>query len=104
MRKSFLGIGVVVALTCSAALVLAQRPEHVEAEQGPPAFVVEAWETVEAPVVPENGPPAWVQARHAMAQELGLPGPPPEIIEAWQNGEGFDLPGPPDFVLELLGL
>ena len=125
MRKSFLGFGVIIALACTAALVLAQRPEHVEAVQEPPAFVVEAWERGEAPV-PENGPPAWVieswtngehlragggfgppkwvQERHVMGQELGLPGPPPEVIEAWQNGEGFDLPGPPDFVLDLLGL
>ncbi len=98
----------------------AQKPAQAG---GPPAWVLEAWESGEAPVVPENGPPAWVveawqngerpvrpngpppwiAARHEMAKELGLPGPPSEVIEAWENGEGFDLPGPPDFVLDLLG-
>ena len=89
---------------------------------GPPAWVVKAWETGEEPMVPEVGPPVWIveawqsgerlpgphgmppwiARRHAMAVELGLPGPPAEVIEAWENGEGADLPGPPQFILDLL--
>lgn len=99
-----------------------ERPAQPEAA-GPPAWVLEAWESGEAPVAPANGPPSWVveawqngerpqrpvgpplwiARRHEMAKELGLPGPPAEVIEAWENGEGFDLPGPPDFVLDLFG-
>lgn len=90
---------------------------------GPPEWVVEAWETGNPPVVPESGPPAWVveawskgeapqrpdgmppwvARRHAMAKEMGLPGPPDEVLEAWENGDGESLPGPPDFVRELFG-
>lgn len=92
-------------------------------QDGPPKWVIEAWETGEAVIVPTDGPPAWVvdawrsgdrperpvgpppwiAARHEMAKELGLFGPPRDVIDAWQNGEGFELPGPPDFVRDLLG-
>lgn len=120
-----LGLGIVVVLASTAALVLAQRseigagpqqgpPDFVletsesgEAPDGPPAWVVEAWQNGEQPgtdVDGEFGPPAWVVERHRRAAELGLPGPPAEVIEAWKNGEGPDLPGPPDFVLDLLGM
>ena len=124
--KTLLGLSIIAVLLGSAALALGQRPkEPGETPQGPPDFVLEAWESGEAPVPPQGGPPAWVieawqngerpdaggfgppawvVERHRMAAELGLPGPPAEVIEAWENGEGFDLPGPPDFVLELLGL
>lgn len=69
---------------------------------GPPAWIVQAWQSGERPAQP-MGPPAWVLARQEMAKELGLPGPPAEVLEAWQNGEGFSLPGPPEFVFELFG-
>lgn len=83
---------------------------------GPPAEVVAAWENGQGDLLP--GPPEWViemrtetaqdgvamppwiAARQAMAAEIGLPGPPAEAIEAWQNGEGDNLPGPPSFVRE----
>jgi len=119
---------VIMALTLLTMAIPAvafsqERPADVGRRGGPPAWVIEAWESSEAPVPPANGPPAWVveawmngerpqrptgpppwiAARHEMAKELGLPGPPPEVIKAWENGEGFDLPGPPDFVLDLLG-
>ena len=106
----------------SADVNAQEKPAEAE-KAGPPAWVLEAWESGEALVVPANGPPAWVveawqngerpqrpvgpppwiTARHEMARELGLSGPPAEVIEAWQNGEGFELPGPPDFVLDLFG-
>lgn len=93
------------------------------AQTGPPTWVVEAWQSGAEPVAPKNGPPAWVieawksgersqrrfgpprwiAARHRRALELGLPGPPAEVISAWGNGEGKSFPGPPDFVLEILG-
>lgn len=44
--------------------------------------------------------PPWIAARHALAVEVGLPGPPAEAVEAWQNGDGDSLPGPPWFVRE----
>lgn len=69
---------------------------------GPPSWVVDAWQSGERPARP-IGPPMWVLARQEMAQEFGLPGPPAEALEAWQNGEGFSLPGPPKFVFELFG-
>ena len=124
--KTLLGLGIVAVLVSSATLAFAQRPKEAgKSPQGPPDFVLEAWESGEAPVPPQDGPPtwvveawesgerpraggfgppAWVVERHRMAAELGLPGPPPAVIEAWENGEGFDLPGPPEFVWEILGL
>lgn len=88
---------------------------------GPPAEVVAAWENGQGDLLP--GPPAWViemrrsasqddslsmppwiAARHAMAAEVGLPGPPAEAVEAWQNGEGDSLPGPPSFVREFFAM
>ncbi len=90
---------------------------------GPPDWVVEAWETGEDPVVPEDGPPEWiieswksgdrqtglrsgpppwVRGAHAKAQERGLAGPPAWVVEAWENGEGQTLGGPPEWVLEAL--
>jgi len=102
----------------------AQEPTSRPAHDGPPAWVLDAWETDEAPIVPVNGPPSWVveawangemrerpvgpppwiTARHEMAKEIGLPGPPAEVLDAWSSGNGFDLPGPPSFVLDILGL
>lgn len=70
---------------------------------GPPAWVVEAWQNGEMPQRP-SGLPVWVMARQDMAKELGLPGPPPEVLQAWKDGEGFDLPGPPSFIFDILGL
>lgn len=69
---------------------------------GPPAWVVEAWQSGERPARP-MGPPEWVLARQEIATERGLPGPPAAVLEAWQNGDGFSLPGPPEFVFELFG-
>lgn len=85
---------------------------------GPPAEVVAAWEAGSGDLLaspPEwviamrsgdsersAAMPPWVAARLARAAEIGLPGPPPEVIEAWENGEGEVLPGPPQFILELL--
>ena len=69
---------------------------------GPPEWVVEAWVNGERLRRPA-GPPPWIGARREIAKELGLLGPPPEVIKAWENGKGFDLPGPPAFVLDLLG-
>lgn len=95
---------------------------------GPPAEVIAAWENGQGDLLP--GPPAWVlemrkgasqvrfgasedagsamppwiAARHARAAEFGLPGPPAEAIEAWQNGEGDSLPGPPSFVREFFAM
>ncbi len=105
------------------ALAADARADERIGNQGPPSWVVDAWEAGTTPVVPEVGPPAWVveawrtgerpvrqagppprvAARHRRAQELGLPGPPPEVLKAWENGYGSELPGPPEFVLELLG-
>lgn len=125
--KSICALMVLALVACtSGSSVDANAEDHRrQGEQnGPPAWVVEAWETGEAPIVPEAGPPAWVveawqdgerpqrptgpppwvAARHEMAKELGLPGPPPEVVEAWENGEGFDLAGPPDFIRDLLEL
>ena len=112
--RPLIGVGITIGVISSAAVVFAQRPEDAgESRQDPPSFVLEAWESGEAPVPPQTGPPTWVVdawksgehprasgefgppafvvERHRMAQELGLPGPPPEIIGAWENGEGFDL-------------
>lgn len=127
--KKTKSIGVLVAMAFVAGIAAfsthangQEQPAKPEAA-GPPEWVLEAWETGEAPVVPAIGPPAWVveawengerpqrlagpppwiAKRHEMAKELGLPGPPTEVIEAWENGEGFEFPGPPDFVLDLLG-
>ena len=88
---------------------------------GPPAEVVAAWENGLGDLLP--GPPSWViemrrgasdgtgrsmppwiAARHALAAEVGLPGPPAEVVEAWQNGEGDSLPGPPPFVREFFAM
>lgn len=120
MRNSKL---IVLAFLIGTVAVSANADAQKPAQAGPPAWVIEAWESGDAPVVPANGPPAWVveawqngvqstrpdgpppwiAARHSLALEIGLPGPPPEVIQAWENGEGFDLPGPPNFVLDLLG-
>ena len=106
---------------CVSSNLNAQEPTDQPTKAGPPAWVIEAWESGEVPMPPANGPPswvvdawrngdgpqrpagppAWIPARQEMAKELGLPGPPAEVIEAWKNGDGFDLPGPPDFVLDL---
>jgi hypothetical protein len=80
--------------------------EMTPRENGPPAWVIEAWGNGEGPAGagrPAGGPPRWIAERQGIARELGLPGPPAEVIEAWENGKGFDLPGPPKFVLDLLG-
>lgn len=128
MRKmKSINVWLVLAFVTSVAAVSSnvkaqERPGEV-GPPGPPAWVIESWESGEAPVIPANGPPAWVvrawesgerptrpsgpppwvAARHEMALELGLPGPPDEVIEAWKNGEGADLPGPPGIVFDLLG-
>lgn len=124
-----LGLGIVMVLGSSAAFVLAQRPVEAEGSpQGPPNSALEAWESGDGALADQNGPPTWVVEawqngehpganpggefgprpwvveRHRRAAELGLPGPPAEVIEAWQNGEESDLPGPPDFVLDILGM
>ena len=41
--------------------------------------------------LPANEPPA---------PKNSLPGPPPEVVQAWQNGEGHLLPGPPQWVID----
>lgn len=88
---------------------------------GPPAEVVAAWQNGQGDLLP--GPPAWVlemrkgafqnsgrsmppwiAARRALAAEVGLPGPPAEAVEAWQNGEGDSLPGPPSFLREFFAM
>ena len=66
------------------------------------AGVVEIWQTGEQPQRPTGMPP-WIAVRHEMARELGLPGPPQEVLDAWENGEGESLPGPPQFIFDLLG-
>ena len=118
---ALLALAVVAGIAAFSVDANAQE-KPAETEAGPPAWVLEAWESGEAPEVPVNGPPAWVveawkngdrpqrpagpppwiARRHEMARELGLSGPPAEVIAAWENGEGFELPGPPDFVLDLL--
>ena len=113
-------LSTVVAAMCLAPL-FAKAQESSGQPFGPPAEVIAAWENGEGHLLP--GPPAWVlemrQARElsradvgvmppwvakrqAMAQQIGLDGPPPEVIQAWQNGDGFDLPGPPEIVIDLL--
>ncbi len=128
MRKmklifGLLAVALVVGVVATSADTNAQERPAEAGAPGPPAWVIQSRESGEAVVVPENGPPAWVveawqngerrghqggppphvAARHEMAKKLGLPGPPAEVIEAWENGEGRSLPGPPDFVLDLLG-
>ena len=87
---------------------------------GPPAEVVAAWEAGEGDLLPgppawvlqmrsrdgerSSGMPPWVAAMHERAAEIGLPGPQPEVIDAWENGEGEFLPGPPQFVLDILAM
>jgi hypothetical protein len=112
-------------IACSLALVLLTVATTTQAQEndterpfGPPPEVIAAWESGEGHLLPgppawviemrygkaqeAGGMPPWVAARHARAAELGLPGPPTEVIEAWQKGEGESLPGPPDFVLDVL--
>lgn len=117
--KRILFSGVAAALCLAPVLATAQ--ESKEPAFGPPPEVIEAWQEGNGDSLP--GPPAWVfemrqgggfaQAelgdmppwvarRHAMATQLGIGGPPTEVTEAWQNGEGFDLPGPPRFLLDLM--
>lgn len=113
-----------VALLATSGIAQAQESKGERPSGrvfGPPAEVVAAWENGQGDLLP--GPPAWViemrmgasqddglsmppwiAARHAMAAEVGLPGPPAEVIEAWQNGEGDSLPGPPSFVREFFAL
>jgi len=90
-----------LAISIPAVSVSQEISDNTEQSMGPPGWVVQAWENGERaqPTVM----PWWVKARLEMARELGLPGPPQEVFDAWERGEGFDLPGPPDFVLELLG-
>ncbi|MCA9130290.1 MAG: hypothetical protein KDB22_24550 [Planctomycetales bacterium] len=119
-------IAMMVAVALLATTGTAQAQEN-EGERptgrsfGPPAEVVAAWENGQGDLLP--GPPAWViemrmgasedagrsmppwiAARHARAAEVGLLGPPAEAIEAWQNGEGDSLPGPPSFVREFFAM
>ena len=123
MKSCWIALALVAGISTISAEANAQEKPADAVEVGPPAWVLEAWETGEEPVVPANGPPAWVveawkngerphrpagpppwiTSRHEMAHKFGLPGPPAEVIQAWQNGGGFDLPGPPDFVLSLFG-
>lgn len=108
-------------IACSVALVVLTVATSTQAQAGdtaphfgPPQEVIAAWQSGEGYLLPgppawviemrhgkaqeAGGKPPWIAARHARAAELGLSGPPSEVIEAWQNGEGDSLPGPPDFV------
>lgn len=102
---------------CSVSMAIADEPAR---PFGPPPEVVAAWEAGQGDLLPgppewvvamrsgDDGRPAgmppWVAAMHDRAAEIGLPGPPPEVIDAWENGEGEFLPGPPQFVLDILAL
>lgn len=119
-------IAMMIAVALLAASGTAQAQEN-DGERpagsvfGPPAEVVAAWENGQGDLLP--GPPAWViemrrgasqddslsmppwiAARHALAAEVGFPGPPAEAVKAWQNGEGDSLPGPPPFVREFFAM
>lgn len=115
-------LSTVVAAMCLVPL-FAKAQETSGKPFGPPAEVIAAWENGEGHLLPgppawvlemrqvrgsaqpqadQSGMPPWVAKRHVMAQQLGLGGPPAEVIEAWQSGMGFDLPGPPEFVLDLM--
>lgn len=112
-------------IACSLALVVLTLTTTTQAQEnetersfGPPADVMAAWENGEGYLLPgppewviemrngnsqeAGGMPPWVAARHARAVEPGLPGPPPEVMEAWRNREGESLTGPPDFVFDIL--
>ena len=103
--QRMLVFALVAGLGSSATLLSAQAPSDAEnSVQGPPEWVLQAWQTGERPERSNFGPPEWVLQRHAYAAELGLPGPPLEVLDAWQNGLGFELPGPPSFVIDLLQL
>ena len=91
-----------LVMSIPAIAVSQENPDNAEQSVGPPSWVVRAWQSGERTQLAEIMPP-WVKAKLEMARELGLPGPPQEAFDAWESGEGFDLPGPPDFVLELLG-
>lgn len=120
--KSMRGVLVLAMATGTIGLSGDTIAQEIPANAGPPAWVVEAWESGNAPVVPvdgppawvveawqngempqrPSGPPAWVVARQEMANELGLPGPPPEVRQAWEDGVGFELPGPSSFIFDLI--
>ena len=114
-------------LICSFALLLTITSVSSAEENnfgrpfGPPAEVIAAWENGEGDALPgppewviamrggddaaRSGMPPWVAARHERAwPKSACPGPPPEVIEAWENGEGDSLPGPPQFVLDILAM
>ncbi|MEM9410239.1 MAG: hypothetical protein AAGA30_03945 [Planctomycetota bacterium] len=104
--------------------VMAQRPDEIDTEQGMFGIVRKTLESVDSfvgrtesphelngdfreygPRSERNfGPPPWVAVRINFLKSLGLPGPPAEVVEAWENGYGFDLPGPPQFILEFLSM
>ena len=102
--KLIKGLGVLVVMTATALAFTPQRQGQDAAEFGPPSWVLDAWETGEEPVVPENGPPdwvvdAWTDGDHPRANGgFGPPpwvfnleqrdtfGPPAWVIEAWENG------------------
>ena len=110
-------VGVFALLVILGSAVNAQEVDGVF-PPGPPPEVIAAWESGVGNLLPgppewviamrsEGGKvpdamPAWVAAMHDRAAEIGLPGPPPEVIEAWEHGEGDLLPGPPPFVLDML--
>lgn len=107
----------VTLLLALGAMATAQESD-ARSPFGPPPEVIAAWEAGEGDLLP--GPPEWVFGRrasrgkitdlmppwvasmHESAVEIGLPGPPPEVIDAWEAGEGETLPGPPAFVLDIL--
>ena len=109
----------VLAMMTTASAAQAQEisdDRQADGVFGPPVEVVAAWENGLGDLLPgppawviemrtgtlqdRDGAPPWIAARHAQAGEAGLPGPPAEVIGAWQNGEGNKLPGPPAFVRE----
>ena len=117
MKQLLSSVALLVLTMTTASQAQENAPERLF---GPPPQVIAAWENGDDDVLP--GPPAWVvemryghlqeaggvppwiAARQAQAAVIGLPGPPPEVIETWHNGQGEFLPGPPDFVLDVLEL
>ena len=115
--KRFAWTAAMLLTLSSVTMTVADEPVQT---YGPPPEVVAAWEAGDGDLLPgppewviamwsedgdgPNGMPPWVAAMHERAAEIGLPGPPLEVIDAWENGEGKCLPGPPQFVLDIFAM
>lgn len=100
--KKTKSIGVLVAMAFVAGIAAfsthangQEQPAKPKAA-GPPEWVLEAWETGEAPVVPAIGPPAWVVEAWENGERPQRPtGPPPWIAKRHEMAKELGLPGPP---------